>query len=75
MTVDEAQRREPKAQTADSKPSAVDEVVEHLRVLIRERGLGVGDVLPSEVELADMFTASRGTVREAFRTLKAYGVA
>nr|WP_197980199.1 MULTISPECIES: FCD domain-containing protein [unclassified Rhizobium] len=59
----------------DSKPSAVDEVVGQIRALIRERGLGVGDVLPSEVELAEMFASSRNTVREAFRTLKAYGIA
>ncbi|NHT78964.1 GntR family transcriptional regulator [Rhizobium sp. PP-F2F-G38] len=59
----------------DSKASAVDEVVGQIRGLIRERGLGVGDVLPSEVELAEMFASSRNTVREAFRTLKAYGIA
>lgn len=57
------------------KASAVDEMVGQIRALIRERGLSVGDVLPSEVELADMFSASRNTVREAFRTLKAYGIA
>ncbi len=59
----------------DNKASAVDEVVAQIRALIRERGLGVGDVLPSEIELADMFASSRNTVREAFRTLKAYGIA
>lgn len=59
----------------DNKGSAVDEVVGQIRALIRERGLGVGDVLPSEVELAEMFDSSRNTVREAFRTLKAYGIA
>ncbi len=58
-----------------SRASAVDEMVARIRGLIRERGLTVGDVLPSEAELAVMFDASRNTVREAFRTLKAYGVA
>ncbi|OJF91261.1 transcriptional regulator [Pararhizobium antarcticum] len=57
------------------RASAVDGMVQHIRGLIRERGLTVGDVLPSEGELAVMFDASRNTVREAFRTLKAYGVA
>lgn len=57
------------------RASAVDGMVEHIRGLIRDRGLTVGDVLPSEGELAVMFDASRNTVREAFRTLKAYGVA
>ena len=57
------------------RASAVDEVVQQIRAMIRERGLGVGDVLPGEAELASMFDSSRNTVREAFRTLKAYGVA
>ena len=60
---------------SSNRASAVDDVVRQIRVLIRERGLGVGDVLPSEFELAAMFDSSRNTVREAFRTLKAYGVA
>lgn len=60
---------------AGIRTSAVDGIVMQIRLLIRERGLGVGDVLPSEAELAVMFDASRNTVREAFRTLKAYGVA
>lgn len=64
-----------KAPEQESKASAVDEVVGQIRALIRERGLVVGDVLPSEVELAEMFDSSRNTVREAFRTLKAYGIA
>ncbi|PZM15142.1 FadR/GntR family transcriptional regulator [Rhizobium tubonense] len=58
-----------------NKASAVDDVVRQIRTLIRERGMGIGDVLPSEAELAVMFDSSRNTVREAFRTLKAYGVA
>src|SRR3954451_15424163 len=58
-----------------NRASAVDDVVRQIRALIRERGMGVGDVLPSEAELAQMFDSSRNTVREAFRTLKAYGVA
>jgi DNA-binding FadR family transcriptional regulator len=58
-----------------NRTSAVDDVVRQIRVLIRERGMGVGDVLPSEADLAIMFDSSRNTVREAFRTLKAYGVA
>ncbi len=54
--------------------SAVDQVVDSLRTLIREGGLSVGDVLPSEVDLAARLGSSRNTVREAIRILKAYGV-
>ena len=42
--------------------------------LIRMRGLGVGDVLPTERELCDLFGASRNTVREALRTIRTYGL-
>lgn len=54
--------------------SAVEQVVDAIHKLIGERGLRVGDVLPSENDLAKKFGASRNTVREAMRTLRAYGV-
>lgn len=59
---------------APEKASAVDHVVVEIRDLIRERGLVAGDVLPSETELATMFGTGRNTIREAVRTLKAYGL-
>lgn len=59
----------------DVKASAVDEVVAQIRAMIRDRRMSVGDVLPGEIELAEMFATSRGTIREAIRTLKAYGIA
>ncbi len=54
--------------------SAVDELVVQLRQLIGEKGLTVGDQLPTEKELCETFGASRNTVREAMRILKTYGV-
>lgn len=54
--------------------SAVDTVVRQLRNLIAEEGLKVGDSLPTERELCVRFDASRNTVREAMRILKAYGM-
>lgn len=56
------------------KHSTVDHVVTQIRDLIRDQSLEIGDVLPSEVDLAARFGAGRNTVREAVRTLKAYGV-
>jgi DNA-binding FadR family transcriptional regulator len=53
--------------------SAVDEVVRKLRAMIEAGGLKVGDRLPTERELCQQFNASRNTVREAMRILKAYG--
>jgi GntR family transcriptional repressor for pyruvate dehydrogenase complex len=57
-----------------SVPSAVDAMVLNIRGLITAGGLGVGDSLPTERELCERFQASRNTVREAMRILKAYGV-
>lgn len=54
--------------------SAVDDVVLQMRELISDKGLTVGDQLPTERELCEAFGASRNTVREAMRILKAYGV-
>lgn len=54
--------------------SVVDDVVAQMRTLISERGLTVGDQLPTEKELCEIFGASRNTVREAMRILKTYGV-
>lgn len=42
--------------------------------MIAEGGLTVGDRLPTERELCERFSASRNTVREAMRMLKAFGV-
>lgn len=54
--------------------SAVDAVVRQLREHISHAGLKVGDNLPTERELCAQFNASRNTVREAMRILKAYGM-
>jgi GntR family transcriptional regulator, transcriptional repressor for pyruvate dehydrogenase complex len=57
-----------------SSGSAVDSVVTQLRELIADTGLKVGDSLPTERELCIQFNASRNTVREAMRIMKAYGM-
>lgn len=54
--------------------SAVEHTVDLIKDLIRARSLGVGDLLPTEKELAAMFGTGRNSVREAIRILKAYGV-
>lgn len=69
LTLEKAAEGEP-----GERSSAVDLAIGNIRSLIRERGMIVGDVLPSEIDLAETFGASRNTVREAVRTLKAYGV-
>lgn len=54
--------------------SAVESMVNAIKSLIDTGNLGVGDPLPSERELCEMFASSRNTVREAMRILKTYGV-
>ena len=59
------------ASDADIRPvatSAVEDLVVRIRSLISDRHLGVGDSLPSERELCELFATSRNTVREAMRS-------
>jgi GntR family transcriptional repressor for pyruvate dehydrogenase complex len=63
-----------RADAAPSSGSAVDLVVRQIRELISDEGLKVGDSLPTEREVCLRFNASRNTVREAMRILKAYGM-
>jgi GntR family transcriptional repressor for pyruvate dehydrogenase complex len=51
--------------------SAASQVVDQLRAAIIDGRLRTGDRLPSEHQLAQDFGVSRGTVREAIRTLAA----
>ena len=54
--------------------SAVDHILAEIRHLIADGNLTVGDRLPTEHDLCQRFSASRNTVREAMRMLKAYGI-
>ncbi|MFE7504137.1 FadR/GntR family transcriptional regulator [Promicromonospora sp. NPDC057488] len=54
--------------------SAVETALHGLRTLIADGSLQPGDRLPSEGELSERLGVSRGSVREAIRTLSALGV-
>jgi DNA-binding FadR family transcriptional regulator len=60
--------------TETPRVSAVDRLVEQIREMMTDRGLGIGDPVPTERELGEMFQASRNTVREALVVLRAYGL-
>ncbi|MER9137095.1 FadR family transcriptional regulator [Mesorhizobium sp. M0830] len=62
------------ADDAGVSSSAVDQTVRQILDLIRNRAMSVGDVLPTERELGELFGASRNTVREALRTIRTYGL-
>lgn len=59
---------------APAGASAVEVLATHIRTMIVTERLALGDPLPSERVLCERFSASRNTVREAMRLLKAYGV-
>lgn len=54
--------------------SVVLQLRDELRRLIEDQGLGAGDRLPSESEIAARFGVARGTVREALKLLEQSGL-
>ena len=51
-----------------------ERVVDSLLELIEARGLGPGDAMPTERELADLFGVSRNVLRQAFGILEERGL-
>lgn len=60
--------------TPVKRPRAFEEIIVQLENAIHEGRLTVGDRLPPERELAEIFQVSRASVREALRVLEAFGV-
>ena len=50
------------------------EVAAHLKELIRDEKLKPGEKLPNEMELCELFSVSRPTIREAEKTLMSQGI-
>ena len=57
-----------------ARPRLSEEAVRQIRALIDSGEFKPGDKLPTERELSDMLGISRGSVREAIRTLEALGL-
>ena len=51
-----------------------DLVAEEIKRLITERNLNPGDKLPREAELQQQFEVSKGTIREALKSLEVQGL-
>lgn len=56
------------------KDTLAAQLVRRLLDLIASEGLRAGDLAPSEVQICQDYNVSRGTVREAYRSLAAFGV-
>lgn len=56
------------------RESAVDIVVNSIKQLLTDRRLKPGDKLPSELEISEGLSVSRGSVREAMKILSAFGL-
>jgi len=61
-------------QPADRSPSLYRKVAEDIKAAIAAGEHAAGTRLPSENELAERYSVSRGTVRQAFAALRADGV-
>lgn len=51
-----------------------DEIVDAIKRMIVQHGLGPGDRLPQERDLIAQFSASKGTIREALKSLEVQGL-
>ena len=56
------------------RPTLSAQVARHILALIQRDQLRPGDIVPSEVQIVRELGASRGSVREAYRTLAALGI-
>ena len=56
------------------KPTLSAQVARHLLDLVAKEGLRPGDFVPSEVQICKTLHVSRGSVREAYRSLSALGI-
>lgn len=59
---------------APRRKKRTDEIVDAIKRMIVEHGLGPGDRLPQERELITQYAASKGTVREALKALEVQGL-
>jgi GntR family transcriptional repressor for pyruvate dehydrogenase complex len=62
------------ARTGPGKSKRADLVAEEIKRLITERDLSPGDRLPREIELQQMFSVSKSTMREALKSLEVQGL-
>lgn len=55
-------------------PQQYEAIADYLRTAIRDGVMAAGNVVPSEAQLCEQFSSSRGPVRQAMATLRAEGL-
>ena len=60
--------------TPVQKKLVFEEVADQIRLQIENGSLKSGERLPSELQLCEIFQVSRGSVREAIKSLQTLGV-
>ncbi|MFC4907946.1 FadR/GntR family transcriptional regulator [Actinomadura gamaensis] len=63
-----------RGRTTRGRSSRTEEVQQRVKQLILERGLAVGDPMPTEFELVEELDVSRNSLREALKALQAVGI-
>ncbi|GGU93824.1 transcriptional regulator [Actinomadura cremea] len=63
-----------RGRTASNRNSRTEEVQQRVKQLILERGLAVGDPMPTEFDLVEELDVSRNSLREALKALQAVGI-
>ncbi|QFG22783.1 FadR/GntR family transcriptional regulator [Actinomadura sp. WMMB 499] len=63
-----------RGRATSSRNSRTEEVQQRVKQLILERGLAVGDPMPTEFELVEELDVSRNSLREALKALQAVGI-
>ncbi|MES2959072.1 MAG: FCD domain-containing protein [Pseudomonadota bacterium] len=64
----------PTARSSLERPTLSAQVARHLLALVNRDQMRPGDAVPSEVQIGLELKVSRGSVREAYRTLAALGI-
>ncbi|MEW2352316.1 FCD domain-containing protein [Spirillospora sp. NPDC029432] len=63
-----------RGRSTSGRASRTEEVQQRIKQLILERGLAVGDPMPTEFELVEELDVSRNSLREALKALQAVGI-
>lgn len=74
MAISGASRRQEQVDPAGARRGRDSAVVDAIVALIEREGIGIGDRLPPEIELAERLGVSRSSIREAIKSWQSLGI-